>query len=215
MDPIEIVVHERRAEPAGAPLAQVGVDAFGLPGKIRTILKQFPVVLKVMHPHLKTLPNQLGAHFPRNTDFAFRNEIERRPEPEFHLERHQLMDVADPPGAFHVMREYQGEFLPARPAGPVPRWLGGGGVDGPHILVGPQRSPGKYPPQPHPETPREIGLYLVVNAGLQHWRLANRNSVNGFKMPPIEIPPTQWTRRRRRSRPQESLRNSWCSRGGT
>ena len=80
------------------------------------------------------------------------------------LKLHQLTAFIQTALAFNVMRENQREFFPLRPARPAVRFLTGGFIDGPYVLVNSPLSSGHDPPHSHPQTPRQIWFEAVIKS---------------------------------------------------
>ena len=121
MKPVQLMEHEPRTESNRSPLLEVFVDAFRLPAEAVPGFVQMPVVIQVMNSHLESIFAKPIAEADRVRIRSLGDEIERRPESEFHVESGQVSDLSYSFRGFNVMREYEGELLcpPATPSNPA------------------------------------------------------------------------------------------------
>ena len=162
MQAIAIMQHEAGTETVRAPRRQVVVDALGVCRKITARPVKLAIMAQIVNANLKAFPHQFRPKFRRNTVFTLRNEIERGTEAQRFFQAHQVADLGDAAGAFHIMGEHQRKFFPPGPAGPAFRDPARRLVDGPGIPMGKALPPRQNPPGRHAQRPREIGLEPVI-----------------------------------------------------
>lgn len=76
MQPVQLAEHEARAEADRTPLAEIAVDAFRLAAETFSRLIQVPVVVEVVHAHLKSVFTQPSAELHRIAIGPLGDEVE-------------------------------------------------------------------------------------------------------------------------------------------
>ncbi|MGH9515356.1 MAG: hypothetical protein ACRD3P_06725 [Terriglobales bacterium] len=123
MQPIELVQHEARPKPDGAPIAQVIIDPSRSAIELASGNKQPTIMLEIVNANLESVLNEFVSEFLRNGIIGLRNKVKGGMKPAFSFESHHVPAFPQTKHTFDIVRQDKCEFLAFRPSRPVLWWV--------------------------------------------------------------------------------------------